>query len=167
MTSSNAILTVQSSPEIIVQPTNQAIAVGSNATFIVTAIGTVPLHYQWQMDGTNLVNEGHGGHAGQISGATTNVLTISNAQTNNSGNYSVIVTNIAGSVTSSNARLDGDEYPAGDHGATDEPDERGGIDCDLGGHRHRDGAVELPMADERDEPGEEWMAASVARPAMC
>ena len=57
------------------------------------------------VDGTNLVN-------GDItSGSTTNVLTISNAQTNNSGtNYTVIVTNIAGSVTSSNAAPDGDEY---------------------------------------------------------
>ena len=51
------------------------------------------------MNGTNLVN------AGNISGATTSQLTIKNAQTNNSGNYTVIVTNSAGSVTSSNAVL--------------------------------------------------------------
>jgi hypothetical protein len=104
ITSSVAALTVQSTPVIVLQPTNQAIAVGSNATFVVTAIGTVPLKYQW-WDGTNLVKNGTVTNGPTISGATTNVLTISNAQTTNSGNYTVIVTNSAGSVTSSNAVL--------------------------------------------------------------
>ena len=98
-TSSNAVLTVALPPVIIMQPTNQVSAMGSNATFAVTAAGTEPLSYQWQVNGTNLVN------GGQINGATTNVLTINNVQTTNSGNYTVIVTNIAGSVTSSNAVL--------------------------------------------------------------
>jgi hypothetical protein len=98
-TSSNAFLTVVSSPMITVQPTNQTLAVGSKVTLAVTAIGTVPLRYQWQVNGTNLVN------GGRISGATTASLTIKNAQTNNSGDYTVVVTNIAGSVTSSNAVL--------------------------------------------------------------
>jgi hypothetical protein len=103
VTSSVAALTVQAAPLITMQPTptNQSIAVGSNATFTVTAVGTVPLHYQWQKDGANLTNA-----AGHISGATTNVLTINNAQTTDSStNYTVIVTNIAGSVTSSVATL--------------------------------------------------------------
>ena len=99
VTSSVAVLTVQSSPVIVVQPTNQAMAVGSTATFAVTAIGMVPLRYQWQMNGTNLVN------GGPISGATTNVLIITNAQTTNDGNYTVVITNFAGSVTSSIAVL--------------------------------------------------------------
>ena len=42
---------------------------------------------------------------GNISGAISNVLTISNVQTTDSGSYSVIVTNLGGSVTSSNAVL--------------------------------------------------------------
>ena len=92
VTSSNAVLTVQSSPVITVQPTptNQSMAVGATATFTVTAIGTVPLSYQWRVNGTNLVND----RMAAISGATTNVLIISNAQTTNSGNYTVIVTNV-------------------------------------------------------------------------
>jgi len=57
------------------------------------------LSYQWQMDGTNLTD------GGQINGAISNVLTISNVQLTNSGSYSVVVTNTAGSVTSSNAVL--------------------------------------------------------------
>ena len=101
VTSSNAVLTVTNiPPAITVQPTNQTVAVGSNATFAVTATGTEPLSYQWQVNETNLVDED-----GIISGSTNTILTIINAQTNNSGNYTVIVTNIAGSVTSSNAIL--------------------------------------------------------------
>ncbi|MGA2279766.1 MAG: immunoglobulin domain-containing protein [Verrucomicrobiota bacterium] len=99
VTSSVATLTVAASPLITMQPTNQTIVAGSTATFAVTVIGTVPLHYQWQMNGTNLVN------GGGISNVTTTVLTIGNAQTNNSGSYSVIVSNSVGSVTSSNAVL--------------------------------------------------------------
>ncbi len=99
VTSSNAVLTVASSPVIVLQPTNQSIAVGTTATFVVTAVGTVPLRYQWQMNGLNLVN------GGQVNGATTTSLTINNAQTNNSGTYTVIITNSAGSVLSSNAVL--------------------------------------------------------------
>src|SRR5208283_5717638 len=101
VTSSVAGLTVAASPVIITQPiTNLAIAVSSNATFKVTAVGTGPLHYQWQTtNGINLVNGSH------ISGATSNVLNFIQAQTTNSNNYQVIVTNIAGSVTSSVAAL--------------------------------------------------------------
>jgi hypothetical protein len=105
VTSSVAVLTVQLSPVIVSQPANQAIAVGSNATFTVTVIGMGPLSYQWWVNGTNLVKNGTVNNGPTISGATTNTLTISNAQTTNSGNYTVIVTNIAGSVISSNAVL--------------------------------------------------------------
>ena len=100
-TSSIAVLLVTNiPPAITVQPTNQAVAVGANVTLAVTATGTAPLSYQWQVNGTNLVNSG-----GQISGATTNILNISNVQTNNSGNYTVVVTGPGGSVTSSVAVL--------------------------------------------------------------
>jgi hypothetical protein len=103
VTSSNAVLNVTNiPPAITMQPTNQAVVVGSTVTMAVTATGTALLSYQWQVNGTNLVNSGQGG---QISGVTTRQLTIRNVQTNNSGSYSVIVTNLGGSVTSSNAVL--------------------------------------------------------------
>ena len=105
VTSSNAILTVASPPVIEIQPTNQAMAVGSTAIFAVTAVGTEPLNYQWQMNGTNLVDGTDPVNGDITSGSTTNVLTISNAQTTNSGSYTVIIANSAGSVTSSNAVL--------------------------------------------------------------
>ncbi len=106
-TSSPAILTVQGSPFIKTQPVGQTIAVSSNVTFNVIADGLKPLHYQWQMNGTNLVNETNlvNGVKVIIRNATSTNLTILNAQTNNSGSYTVVVMNIAGSVTSSNAIL--------------------------------------------------------------
>jgi len=80
-------------PAITVQPTNQTVFQGSNAIFSVTATGTAPLRYQWKFNGTNLV------------GATNTSLPLTNVQTTNVGNYLVIITNVAGSVTSSNAIL--------------------------------------------------------------
>jgi len=98
--SSNAVLTVTNfPPAIVVQPASQTVNVGSLAALMVTATGTAPLGYQWQVDGTNLVD------GGQINGATTNVLTFTNVQLTNSGTYSVVVTNVAGSALSSNAVL--------------------------------------------------------------
>ena len=38
---------------IITQPTNQAVILGSTASFSVTANGTQPLSYQWHFNGTN------------------------------------------------------------------------------------------------------------------
>ena len=105
VTSSNAFLTVQAVPIIATQPnTNQSMAVGSTAVFAVTAIGTVPLKYQW-WDGTNRVKNGSVNNGPTISGATTNVLSILNVQTTNSGSYTVVVTNVSGSVTSLVASL--------------------------------------------------------------
>jgi len=101
VTSSIVVLTVTNIPPMItLQPANRTAGLGSNVTFVVQATGTSPLSYQWQMDGTNLVDDGV-----KISGALTNELTIFNVQLTNSGIYTVVITNIAGSVTSSNAVL--------------------------------------------------------------
>ena len=94
VTSSNAVLTLLTTPAISVQPTNQTVTQGSNVTFSVTATGTAPLNYQWRFNTTNL-----------LFGATNLSFTITNVQSTNAGNYSVVVTNVAGSVTSSNAML--------------------------------------------------------------
>jgi len=94
VTSSVAVLTVIIPPTIIAQPQSLAIVQGSNATFSVSAIGTTNLNYQWRFNATNV-----------LSGATNASLTITNAQLANAGNYSVIVSNVAGVVASSNATL--------------------------------------------------------------
>src|SRR5579859_7897943 len=95
VTSSVAVLTVTTAPLITVPPTNQTVGLGATIVSTVTAVGVAPLSYQWQLNGTSLVN------GGRITGATTNVLTITNAQTSDSGGYTVIVTNVVGAVTSS------------------------------------------------------------------
>jgi hypothetical protein len=69
--------------------------VGGTATFSVGATGGLPaLSYQWRMAGTN------------VTGATSNSLTINNAQPTNAGAYAVVVTDSLGqSVTSPTAAL--------------------------------------------------------------
>ncbi len=86
-----------SGPYITSQPVSQTNAVGTTATFLVTA--TEALHYQWCKDGTNLVD------GGNVSGVTTTNLVITSVQLSDAGGYTVVVTNDYGSVTSSVAQL--------------------------------------------------------------
>jgi hypothetical protein len=92
-TSSNAVLTVLAPPTITTQPQNQAVNQGNTATFTVSATGTAPLSYQWQWYGTNLA------------GATSSNLVLNNVTTNQSGPYTVVVTNAYGTATSQVALL--------------------------------------------------------------
>ena len=98
-TSSNATLTVVAPPGITTQPATQSVAAGTNASFSVTASGTPPLGYQWRFNGTNLSD------GSQFSGSASPMLFISSVQATNAGSYSVVVTNVAGSVTSAVAAL--------------------------------------------------------------
>src|SRR5205823_13303099 len=66
---------------------------GTTATFNVSASGTTPFAYQWQLNG------------GAIGGATGASLSVSNVQPTDAGNYTVIVTNSASSTTSAIAAL--------------------------------------------------------------
>ncbi len=87
--SSNAFLTVIDYPTIRSAPQDATRPTGSNVTFSVTATGTAPLSYQWKFNDTD------------IPGATGTNYTRSNLQTNDSGTYSVLVTNAAGNATAS------------------------------------------------------------------
>ena len=69
-------------PIFLVEPQSQSVLVGSNVTFTAQAIHTSG--YQWQKDGTNLVENGH------FAGVTNSTLTISNAQPEDAGDYIVI-----------------------------------------------------------------------------
>ena len=86
-------------PSISRQPQEQVRTVGGSATFDVQAYGAPPLTYQWRLNGANL-NEG-----GRITGAMSETLDISPLQTNDAGNYSVVVSNTFGSATSTLAVL--------------------------------------------------------------
>ena len=93
ITSTVATLTVNASPFINNQPQSLSVNLGANAAFNVVAAGGTPLNYQWRFAGTN------------IPGATASSYTRTNAQTADAGNYTVVVTNSFGSVTSAVAVL--------------------------------------------------------------
>ncbi len=86
-------------PVITAQPQSQTVNAGNSALFTVTASGAPPLSYHWRRNGANLANTAH------ISGATTNSLSLGNVSTTDAGNYSVVVSDSLGAVTSSIAVL--------------------------------------------------------------
>jgi nitrogen fixation protein len=98
--SSNAVLTVLAVPPMItLQPSSRTNLAGSTATFTLAATGTAPLSYGWQKNGVSLWD------AGNVSGAATANLTLSDVQDSDSASYTAIVTNLAGVVTSAPAIL--------------------------------------------------------------
>ncbi len=98
VTSSVATLTVYAPVQIIGHPMSQAVLLGSNTSFTVTAGGTTP-GYQWFFNGASISDNF------RISGSGTATLNISNAQSSDAGGYSVIVSNIFSSATSRMASL--------------------------------------------------------------
>ena len=96
-------LGVATTPVIASQPVSQEVFEAAEANFSVASGTNAFLGYQWQIDnGTFRTNLTDGTN---ISGANTANLTIKAATTANVGAYSVIVSNGAGTVTSSNAFL--------------------------------------------------------------
>ncbi len=93
LTSTVATLTVWTQPAITTQPQSITNIVGTSGGFNVTASGTAPLSYQWQLNNANLV------------GATGTSLAFISVQTTNAGSYTVVVTNVAGALTSTVATL--------------------------------------------------------------
>src|SRR5437867_2190459 len=81
-------------PTITAQPISQTVTAGQPATFSVTASGTAPLSYQWQKGVT------------PISGATgASYITPPTTGGDNGALFRVVVSNAAGSVTSTAATL--------------------------------------------------------------
>jgi hypothetical protein len=86
--------TQSTAPAITSQPANQIVSTGQTAMFSVTATGTPPLNYQWQMNNAN------------IAGATSASYTTPTLKTTDSGEqFRVIVSNSLGNVTSNPATL--------------------------------------------------------------
>jgi PKD repeat protein/pectin methylesterase-like acyl-CoA thioesterase len=79
---------------------NQAVTVGDTVIISTTVTGVPTPVLQWQLGGTNLV-DGATGNGSTISGSTSNTLTLTNAQTTDSGTYSLIASNSDGVATSS------------------------------------------------------------------
>lgn len=93
VTSTPASLTIRVAPQITEQPVGQTVNQGANVTFSVTATGTAPLAYFWRFNGD------------PIPTANGQNYTITNVRGDQAGNYSVTVSNAAGTVTSSLAAL--------------------------------------------------------------
>jgi WD40 repeat protein len=89
----DAKVVAATAPTITSQPSASSVAVGSAVSLSVVAGGTAPLSYQWRKDGV------------AISGATSSTYTIASTKTSDAGNYTVVVTNSAGSVTSNSTVL--------------------------------------------------------------
>jgi hypothetical protein len=83
--------TLATIPVITTQPQSVAATAGTSASFSVTATGAS--NYQWRRNGTN------------IAGATAATYSLTAALADNGALFSVVVTNSAGSVTSSAATL--------------------------------------------------------------
>ncbi len=80
-------------PVITSQPQSQAAGLGQTVVLRVAATGSPPLAYQWQKAGA------------PITAATQSSYTIPSVQAGDAGEYSVVVSNSAGSVPSTTATL--------------------------------------------------------------
>ncbi|HEV2195107.1 MAG TPA: immunoglobulin domain-containing protein [Candidatus Acidoferrum sp.] len=81
-------------PMITTQPVNQTVAAGQTATFMVVATGTAPLSYKWQKNGTSIL----GANSSTYTTPTT-------SSSDNGAQFTVVVNNTVGSVTSTAATL--------------------------------------------------------------
>src|SRR5271154_6429571 len=81
-------------PTISTEPTSQTVTAGQKATFSVAATGTAPLSYKWIKNNAAI--------AGATSASYTTPATTS---ADNGSQFAVVVTNAAGSMTSSTATL--------------------------------------------------------------
>ncbi len=93
VSSSNNAFAPINPPAILAQPAAISLNPAQAGTLTVSATGTAPLAYQWRRDGTALA------------GATGASFPIASAATTDAGNYSVVITNAYGTVTSSAAAL--------------------------------------------------------------
>jgi hypothetical protein len=99
VTSAGALINVEMSPAINIQPKGPAVKNGSPATMFVSAYGVQPLKYQWYKNGRKVVN------GGRISGALTSALSIARCSMADVGKYDVVITNALGTVTSTTVTL--------------------------------------------------------------
>lgn len=93
ITSPPAVLSIKSAPAIVVPPVNIVSAAGRAPAFKVVASGDATLKYQWFREG------------GMIQGATRAILTLPNVKPEQSGNYTVTITNSVGVATSTPVSL--------------------------------------------------------------
>lgn len=80
-------------PRIVTQPVGGTYLTGEDVTLTVTADGTPPLTYQWRRNNAN------------VAGATEPTLQLLGVTTAQDGDYTVLVTNASGNVTSTAVKV--------------------------------------------------------------
>lgn len=83
-----------SSPLVVQSPRDILATIGSSLQLEARVTGSAPLAFRWRRNGANL-SDGN-----RVFGSTTARLSINSAQTNNAGNYTVVVSNGSGAATS-------------------------------------------------------------------
>jgi hypothetical protein len=81
-------------PTILTQPASASVVLGSNVTFSVSASSALAITYQWFFNNTPITTGGNGPN-----------LVLNNVQSAQAGNYRVVVSSAAGSVSSASASL--------------------------------------------------------------
>ena len=92
--SAGADLLIYDRPQIISQPQPVSVRAGDDASFAVGVSGRGPFGYKWQRQAVTRTNE-------FLSPNPFSVFTLRNVSLTLTGNYSVVITNIAGASTSS------------------------------------------------------------------
>jgi hypothetical protein len=80
-------------PVVVIPPLSQTAFFGDNVTFSAGVTGSLPLFYSWQFNGAS------------IAGATATNLDLTAVRPAQAGLYAIVVTNVAGSITSAPAAL--------------------------------------------------------------
>lgn len=88
-----AYLTINTPPTLTLQPVSQEVSLNDNVSFCVESAGTRPTTYTWLFNGK------------VVSGATSSCLKLFQVGIEAAGDYSVVVSNACGSITSQSARL--------------------------------------------------------------
>ncbi|MFO1511424.1 MAG: immunoglobulin domain-containing protein [Verrucomicrobiota bacterium] len=93
-------------PSIVEFATNISATAGRELVLSVAGEGTPPLSYYWQLNGTPLTN------SADVTGVNNPHLRFTNLGTTNSGNYTVVISNAQGAVTSAVAAVTVSAYGA-------------------------------------------------------
>jgi len=91
--SASAFVTVLLPPTIMVQPTNQVVVIGNNIAISTVASSSTPITYYWLKNGTFFITNASG------------TLNLNNIAATDLANYSVVLSNMSGTVTSQIATI--------------------------------------------------------------
>jgi polygalacturonase len=92
-------------PSILTPPQDLSVPSGQSPVFSAVVSGTLPLYYQWYRDTNTLVSSSTINFPAAHTPTAQPMVTLTNAQPEDAGGYTVIVSNSYGSVTSAVANL--------------------------------------------------------------